>query len=364
MNIFELLSFDIVEFATSIEGILIIVGILFLIVGIILLCMGKGKKKEKGNMDETKATPENAQTVTPPSEPVLQTTVEEAVPKVETPIENKQPTIESPVTNSQQATPIVVPSIDGGLQESATTPVVEPINFTEEVKKDSPVVEEIPTPPAPAPAPSPTVNIEAPISQTPVVEPTPVNSPVIEPVTPLPTTDSVPTIEPVEKTTPVASVVTPEEKSPETKMESLTPPATPPVTVYGGNSPDAIINKKDLEEKPREIYGGANPLENTGSIPTDTVREAYSGGMASTPVITPPSMETPPVVQPQQEPTPVVESLTPVAPVVEPTVNTPAVEPVMPNPAVASMPIAQPTPTSAPAVTAEPKTEEIEKLEF
>ena len=46
MNVFELLSFDIVEFITSTEGILIIVGILLLIIGIVLLCMGKGKDKD------------------------------------------------------------------------------------------------------------------------------------------------------------------------------------------------------------------------------------------------------------------------------------------------------------------------------
>ena len=43
MNIFEMLKFDIGEFISSPAGLMMILGIVFLVVGIVLLCMGRGK---------------------------------------------------------------------------------------------------------------------------------------------------------------------------------------------------------------------------------------------------------------------------------------------------------------------------------
>lgn len=325
MNIFELLSFDIMEFVTSVQGIFIIVGIIFLIIGIVLLCMEKGKKNNVDNsaVTETVATPEVAPVVAPT--PAVQET-----PVVTASVENQVP-IQSAVSNVQEATPIVV-STEGGLQESVTAPVVEPINFTEEVKNEEPVV--VPTPVVENKvetlenvAPVVPERIDVPETLDTVV-PASVTEPVVEPL--------------VQEVAPVTPVV-----------EALDINPEPLVTVYGGANPESEINKEVLEEKPREIYGGANPLENTAPIPTVTVKEAYSGGLSATPVVETPVVEASvaPVVEKVEEP--VVETLTPITPVVEPVVET---APVAPTPA--------PEIVQNSAVEAEPKVEEIEKLEF
>lgn len=347
MNIFELLSFDIVEFATSIEGILIIVGILFLIIGIVLLCMGKGKSKDEKTdsvVSEDKVVEIPAQVaptqVTPVETPVqvapVQSMPVEApaqpvapieTPKVETPVENLQQPVQNAVSSAQEATPIIVPTVTGGLQESATSPVVEPINFTEEVNHESvmsaPVVENK----------TETVDVRPSVVNENLNS---VGTPAVETLTSAPT--SAPVVEPLVE----------ERKVPEVLNE--TPAVDTPVTVYGGTNPEAVIRKENLEEKPREIYGGANPLENTAPIPTDTVREAYSGGLSYTPVTpapTPAVVETPAptVVTPAPAPMPAVDVPTSVSmPTVEPATVTVNEQPVQNS--------------------VEPRKEEIEKLEF
>ena len=251
MNIFELLSFDIVEFVTSIEGILIIVGILFLIIGIILLCMGKGKKKETLPAQpevNSSLTPEN---IVPTPAVSNSSVVTQEVPKVETPVVNEPQLVQTPtvLNNTEEAKPIIVPSTTGGLQESATTPVVEPINFSSEVKNDDVKVENV------------------------VVDNAVDNKEKIESLDVGTSTEKLNVS--MENNIP----------SPSTSInESVTP-----VTVYGGNNPETVIKKENLDEKPREIYGGANPLENTAPIPTNTVREAYSGGVVSSSTVAPTS---------------------------------------------------------------------------
>lgn len=186
-------------------------------------------------------------------------------------------------------------------------PAAEPTATVEEVKPEAaPVVEE-----APAVAPV----VEQPVEATPIV----VNA-TTDGVTEVP----VPAVsETLNISEPAPAVVSPVE---EVKPETLDAPVVeaPAVeslddaqpAVYGGASPE--VTNVVAEEAPKEIYGGANPLENTAPIPTAEVAAAA----------------------------PAVE---PVAPVVEPAapaVEAPAVEP------------------AAPAPAPEAPKEEIEKLEF
>ena len=264
MNIFELLSFDIVEFVTSVEGILIIVGILFLIIGIVLLCMGKGKKKEA--VSETTDINTSVAIENIPKTPVVNDSpvITQETPKVEIPVVSEPELVQSAPTvlnNTSEATPIVVPSTTDGLQESATAPVVEPINFTEETKNDNVEPESL--------------GIDN-IVDSNKTEELNVSSLQTEKV------DAA-----VDSNLNDVSVVKGE----------------PTVTVYGGTNPETVIKKENLEEKPREIYGGANPLENTAPIPTNTVREAYSGGIVTpTTLVSEPKVESVPVVETNTEP--------------------------------------------------------------
>ena len=238
-----MLSFDFQEFVTSPAGILIIVGIIFLLVGIVIF-LKEGKK--------TKA-------------PVAEVT-EEAKPEAQ-PVEEKKE--EAPVVaEAAPVEPVVVKATEDGVSEVPVPEVTETLNISE-----------------------PTPVVEAPAVETPVVEAPVVEAPVVE----APVVEAAPAVESLDD-------------------------AVQPV-VYGGASPEV----KDVvtEEQPKEIYGGANPLENTAPIPTTVISEAA------------PVVETPaPVVE---TPAPVVEAA--------PAVETPA-----------------PVVEAAPAVEA-PK-EEIEKLEF
>ena len=272
MNIFELLSFDFGEFITTPACICIIIGILFLAVGIALF-FKENKKLQSENAEE--GTEEKK---------------EEAVVEAAAPAEEAKPevaTVEPAVTDT---TPIVVPSEGDGVKEVEVAPVAETINF-DSVKPETPVesLEEI----KPETLDVPEVTPAAPVVDTSTVE-----APAVE-------TLDAPAVE---------------------------APAAEPV-VYGGANPEPVAEV--LEEKPREIYGGANPLENTAPIPTETVREAYAGAQIN---VTPAEA---PAAEPVVAEAPVVEAPAVEAPAVAPVAETPAVE--------------------APAE--EPK-EEIEKLEF
>ena len=280
MNIFEMLSFDFKEFATSPAGILIIVGIICLLIGIVMF------------LKEDKKKPEEVKEEKPAEEPVKETATE-APAIVATPEVVTTPAVTPVVETVTETTPIVVPSEGDGVKEVSVAPVAETINFSE-TNAEAPVIEDI-----------------------------------------KPETLDIPKVEEI-SAEPVAPVVTP-------VVESLdSEPAAP--TVYGGASPE-VSQAEVLDDKPREIYGGANPLENTAPIPTVN---ASVEPVTETPVVTPvePVTEAP-VVEPVTE-APVV---TPVEPVTEAPVVTP-VEPVTEAPVV------------TPVETVEEKKEEIEKLEF
>lgn len=277
MNIFELLSFDFGEFITTPACICIIIGILFLAVGIALFFKENKKLQSENATEEGTEEKKEESAAAEPTAPVEEVKAEVAA-------------VEPAVTDT---TPIVVPTEGDGVKEVPETPVAETINF------DS-------------------VKPETPVESLEEIKPETLDVPEVTPVAPVVDTSTV--------TAPAVETL---------DAPAVEAPATEPV-VYGGASPEPVAEV--LEEKPREIYGGANPLENTAPIPTETVREAYAGAQVNvTPVETP-------AVEPVVAEKPVVE-----APVVE----APAVAPVAETPAV----------VETPAPAEEPK-EEIEKLEF
>ena len=286
MNIFEMLSFDFQEFVTSPAGILIIVGILFLLVGIVIF-LKEGKKIAKPVEEEVK--PVEAQ-------PVAEASTPEVAPVA--------PVVES----IQDAQPVVVKATEDGVNEVPVPTVTETLNIAQE----SPVVaptEEIKVESLDAPV------VEAPVA--PAIETPTIEAPVIEAPTPV-----APAVEPIETAQP---------------------------TAYGGVSPE--VGNITIDEKPREIYGGANPLENTAPIPTVAVNNVVEAPVA-------PVEPVAPVVE-----APVAPAIPEVAPVAPAPTPTPSFEQVVPSPT----PVAPVEPAVAPAPQApviEPPKEEIEKLEF
>ena len=306
-NVFNVLSFDFMEFATSLEGILMIVGCIFLIIGIVMLLMGKGKKDE--------SIKEN-------SEPV--------VPMAHPDVVNSEPvkeTVNTQVVNESVDNGLT-PSNNNVLENSVITPTAEPINFTGINTNSTANSEVIPTT---SENKEQTVHTEeqakVDVSAFQASNITPVQSAPIEDVN---------LTQPIQESvqTPIPTPVV------QPAQDTVDQNSAPTVTVYGGVDPNATVQNA-MDEKPREIYGGANPLENTAPIPTNTVREAYQGGITQAPVAPMPT---------QAAPIP-----TPVAPTPEPVVQIPNSEPAVAP--VVNAPVDQ-IPTSNVA------SEEIETLEF
>lgn len=234
MNIFELLSFDFVEFVTSPAGILIVVGILLLIVGIIMF------------LKDGKSAP--VQDVTAVAETTPEVKKEETPAPVE-PTENKEVVVEPVVEEKPvEAAPIVVETEGDGVKEVAVEPLTEKIDFsapaeTPAVEPVAPAVENLVSPVEPVK----TESIEAPaVEAAPAVEtleePTPaiyggaspeVSTEVFEEkpreiyggANPLENTAPIPAI-PAKEEAPAAPTVTPvvepvQPEAPEEKKEDL-----------------------------------------------------------------------------------------------------------------------------------------------
>ena len=241
MNVFEMLSFDFKEFVTSPAGILIIVGIIFLLVGIVIF-LKEGKKTAKP-VEEVKE--ETAPVETPATEEVKPEAVAPAVEPVVEAVKEEAPVVVKATEDGVNEVP--VPEVAETLNITEPTPVVEPVEEIKPESLDTPVVAPV---------------VEAPVVEAPVVE-----APVVEPA---------PVVESLDDAQP---------------------------TVYGGASPE--VSSVELEEKPREIYGGANPLENTAPIPTAEVQAAVEAPVAAAPAVEPVVEAAAPAVE---EAAPVVEA--------------------------------------------------------
>lgn len=211
----EYMSFDVRWFATT-PGLLVTAGLVLVIIGAIFLLLS-GKKKEavsneEGAKEEIK--PEVAAQETPNA-----ATVTDAVE------EKKEESVVVPAVETvQEAQPVVT-------QETA--PVVE-----------NPVVSE-PTVPV----------VENTMSTEPVA---PVNETVENLVIDVPAATETEEVKVEEKKEEV--VVTPAvDVTPEVTVN-----ASETVSIYGGANPQVTVS---APEEPRQVYGGADPLENTGALP-------------------------------------------------------------------------------------------------
>lgn len=250
MDIFELLSFDFGEFITSPASICIIIGCLFLIVGIALY-FKENKKLQNGS--ETEEPKEDKK------EEVAEVKEEEtAAPEVKT--EEITPTV-------TEATPIIVPTEGDGVKEVEATPVVpETINFDSVT-----TVEKLDDKPAPA--------VESLDAPAPAV--TPVVAPVVESLD-----------------APEAPVVY-GGANPEPATEKV---EEKPREIYGGANP--LENTSPIPtETVREAYAGAQVNVTPAAEPAAPAVEP-----APAPVVEPV------VEAPATEPAPVVEPVAPAAP--------------------------------------------------
>ena len=226
-----LASFSLDWFMT-IPGMLITGGAVFLIIALIIF-IATGNKKPKTNKEvqavqeasKQEAVATASQTVTPT--PVVPTNNQVVTPQ---PVVTPEPVVPATPVNS--------------MAEKSVKEEVEPAVFTATIPKDI--------------APQPVVQQSVPVVN-PTVSPI-VNNTTVSPTMPTP---AVPTIEqtPVVNQPVVPSIPVNEEK----KETIQTPSVDMPRQIYGGASP--IVPNVPHEEEHRQIYGGANPLENTQSVP-------------------------------------------------------------------------------------------------
>lgn len=320
----------------TIPGMLITGGVLFLIIALVIFIV-TGNKKSKPKKEVVAAQNESAtQAVAATQTQVVQQ------PTVATtePVQPVTPAVES-LTTPQ---PIV----------TETPQSVEPVSIVSQpaVETGAPIINQVPAEPAVFSA-----KIPEEVVPTPVVEPqtTPINEPIemkvsesepveiVKPTVAVPTVNEVPT-EPVVNTpsmfdTQAVEVPTSSYKAP--VVENKERP------IYGGVS--QIVPPIPHEAAHRPIYGGANPLENTQSVPIVELNQEKLDQKPVAPTINISTVATPSVASEPVVPTPVVEQPQPaVAPtnnifgtqvVNNPVVNnesvqvssTPVVEPAVPK---------------------------------
>ena len=310
------MNFDFSWF-TTVQGMLISCGVLLLFAALIVFIVSSiKKKKEKNPLDNSAsqgnvaAMPQNGtndsansliaqynntpaapqQSDTPPigtvtPSPVIENTVPER------PVAPQQvvPAVE-PVM-PQQVTPTV-----GPVMSQQVTPTVEPVVPEQVMSTVEPVMPQ---------QVAPTVEPVVPEQVMPTVEPVMPEQviPTVEPVMP---EQVIPTVEPV-MPQQVASAVEPvmpqqvapaygevesmvSEQSVVPQITPATPVAAPAPVIYGGANP-SVGNIDFNQNANHQIYGGANPLDNTQSI-----------SVAEVPSVQPVVDNNPTIVQPQPVP--------------------------------------------------------------
>lgn len=252
------------SFFTSIPGMLITGGVLLLLIALIIFIV-TGNKDKKKKKDEVKNEVSDAVATTPSVDVAVSTeeavnNLSQASPTVETPtvttppvnttLINGNPTVNNTASTNEGLTPSTAEPITVVSSENTVTPDnnissnvqasdSQPTNVGEDNSLGNVT---------PSPVVTPTVNV------VPTEEVKPV-------VNPEPTPSVVPTIEPVTKTEePVVTV----NQTPE--VEVVKQPEEHKA-IYGGVS-SVIPNINVNNDVHRPIYGGADPLENTQSIPT------------------------------------------------------------------------------------------------
>lgn len=256
MNIFELVSFDFMDWITQPYGIFITAGIVLLLIAIILLLTDKKSDSPKENKADVVENTNVSSTA------VQETATVDSVSSSTVVNENVQPVSDVPPMQVEVPSVPVMPvqssvQVESTVQNVPVQPVVESV-----VQTPSPVVES-------------TVQVPNVVAVEPVVQTTSVNI-------------TEPSIVAAQQTEPINSIVQniPEAVTPNVNIQSNSTQAisdVPSVSIYGGVSPSSDIYKINSNEK-HEIYGGANPLENTATIP-NIQNSIYNGAVTSNDVL-------------------------------------------------------------------------------
>lgn len=278
----------------TIPGMLITGGVLFLIIALVIFIV-TGNKKSKPKKEVVAAQNESATQAVAATQTQV---VQQSTVATTEPVQPVTPAVES-LTTPQ---PIV----------TETPQSVEPVSIVSQpaVETGAPIINQVPAEPAVFSA-----KIPEEVVPTPVVEPqtTPINEPIemkvsesepveiVKPTVAVPTVNEVPT-EPVVNTpsmfdTQAVEVPTSSYKAP--VVENKERP------IYGGVS--QIVPPIPHEAAHRPIYGGANPLENTQSVPIVELNQEKLDQKPVAPTINISTVATPSVASEPVVPTPVVE---------------------------------------------------------
>lgn len=228
----------------TIPGMLITGGVLFLIIALVIFIV-TGNKKAKTNKEVVEAQDASKQeAITAVTPTVEQNTV----------VTKEQVATPQPIVTSE---PVVPTNPVSSMAEKTVPQEVEPVVFT------TPIPEDV--------APTPQPVFENPTSNT-VDQSVPVERPTMPSVSSVAQStvstqnEVTPVVPTIEQTPIVNQPVVPEIPVKEEKKETIqTPSVDMPRPIYGGVSP--IVPNVAHEEEHRLIYGGANPLENTQSVP-------------------------------------------------------------------------------------------------
>lgn len=274
----------ILKWVTTVPGIFISLGVVLLFIAIIILiATSVSKRREKvEDVDDTSAPVQNVESVNAPvQEEVMPTQVTDTlepaqnVEQVNTYVAPNT-TVISDMNMSDQfvltpnPTP-VMPQNDVNQMVMPTNEVVQPVQTPVDVMNtqvDNQVINQynanVPTyteQTVVTPAVTPVQ-----VTQTPVEMPTAPVNPTYTVPTPI-ETNSAPVVEDLPMYQAQGTVSAMPQSMPE--VTTVSQP-----TVYGGVSP--VVNVPVVEEKPHQIYGGANPLDNTQPIPTVNNTTAYN----------------------------------------------------------------------------------------
>ena len=287
------MNFDFSWFLT-IPGMLITGGVLLLIVALIILIVS-GKKGKKNPQDEQEVNVNSM--VNNNVAPVQPVPVDNGIPVQEVP--------QVPVTPNMDVTPIqevsqvpVMPNMDvTPVQEVSQVPVMPNMDVTP--------VQEVPQVPV-----TPNMDV-TPVQEVPQVPVMPNMN--VTPIQEVPQAPVMPNmnVTPIQEVpqTPIVEVAT-------DVMPNVVPIEQPSVPIYGGVSP--AVPKINLEPEHHEIYGGANPLENTQSIPTVNNPLPVQPEVVAQPTIINPQVEQ---TVPQIQEVPMINPVSTDIPIIQPTVD-------------------------------------------
>ena len=222
------MKFDLSWFKT-IPGLLITFGVVLLIVALIIFIVTSSKNKKEKKEKENNENKENVNSEVPQDLSA-------------TPVDISAPTVDTlAAVTTDEAIPVPV---EVGVSSEDAIPV--PVEVT-------------PTPVSVEPTPAPIEVLSTPVEVTPVEV-----TPSVEPLPVVDTSASV-QVAPVDMTVS-ATIPTVQDVVPTVEVDTpsvLPQPAAQP-SIYGGVS--QIIPNIEINQSNHQIYGGADPLENTQSI--------------------------------------------------------------------------------------------------